>query len=151
MITRSQRRISSTFLSTRSHAQVDGDVTAAAWYSCPYRRYTCTGSCHYLRFGTPWGTFASVTSPEVRSIVLKYIHKGGRVVKPIVVHARRTPRFLSSTSRLGCCRIAINSQFKRYFPKVQVKIEAQLFISSSVDIEAINSTNFRAGRRYIDV
>jgi hypothetical protein len=71
------------------------------------------------------------------------------MVKPIVVRARRTPHFLSSTSRLGCCRIAINSRFKRHFPKVTV--EVQLIISSSVDIEAINSTNFKAGRRCIDV
>jgi hypothetical protein len=70
------------------------------------------------------------------------------LVKHIVVHARRTPRFLSSTSHIGCCRIAINSRFERHATKVAV--EVQLIISSSVDIEAINSTNFKAGRRYID-
>jgi hypothetical protein len=45
------------------------------------------------------------------------------VVEPIVVHARRTPRFLSSTSRLGRRRIAINSQFKPHSPIVLLIME----------------------------
>jgi hypothetical protein len=50
-------------------------------------------------FGTPWGTFARVTSQEVRSIVLKYdIERGrdevpmrGSMVTPVCVHAGFDP------------------------------------------------------------
>ena len=82
----------------------------------------------------------------------KYIHKGGRVVKnPIVVHARHfvpTLPVLHQPPRVSC-RIAIDSRLERHSPKVAV--EVQLIISSSIDIEAINSTNFKAGRGYIEV
>ena len=71
--------------------------------------------------------------------------------KPIVVHARHfvpTLPVLHQPPRVSC-RIAINSRLERHSPKVAV--EVQLIISSSVDIEAINSTNFKAGRGYIEV
>jgi hypothetical protein len=68
----------------------------------------------------------------------KIFHKGGRVVvKPILVNARRAPRFLPPTSRLDRPSVSqstrdLNARTKRSTAEVQVPISYSLPRSSSV-------------------